>query len=227
VLVDPSDIDGNTSLLELQGSYLCQASVALARGFGAGPLGELSAGCQVTYLFGKGLTDTVSVWDATQEGADWGELGTKGGSASAVVLDAGVRLRAARVALGVALRNINEPWLRWGEEGPADRQLERTVIVGAAVDGPAGLVLEVDAHLDAERRELGTEKWLTAGAELPIAGAVTARVGARKEQEGGGWLMGVGAGASLGPLSVDVALSGRPSDGLEDLGGALQVELGL
>jgi hypothetical protein len=227
VLVDPDEIDGNTSLLELQGSYLGQASVAVARGVGAGPLGELSVGCQLRYLFGKGLTDTLSVWDAAQEGADWADLGTKGGSASAVVLDAGVRLRAARVAVGIALRNINQPWLRWGAEGPPDMQLERTVIVGAALDGPAGLLVEVDAHVDAERRELGAEKWLAAGAELPVAGVVTARAGARREQEHGGWLLGLGACVSLGPLSVDAAVNGRPSDGWEDLGGALQIELGL
>jgi hypothetical protein len=227
VRVAPDDIGGNTSLLELQGSYLAQAAVALARGFTAGPLGELSAGCQLRYLFGKGLTDTVSVWDATQEGVDWGELGEKGGSASAAALDAGLRLRATRFGVGVTVRNINEPWLRWGAGGPADRRLERTVIVGAALDAPAGLLVEVDAHLDAERRELGAERWLAAGVELPIAGAVTARAGARKEQEGGGWLMGVGAGVSLGPFSLDAAVNGRPTGGLEDLGGALQVELGL
>ncbi len=227
VLVEPDEIDGNTSVLELQGSYLGQASVAMARGLAAGPLGEVSVGCQLRYVFGKGLTDTISVWDAAHEGSDWGELGTKGGSASAVVLDAGVRLRATRVAVGATLRNINQPWLRWGAEGPADRHLERTLIVGAALDGPAGLLVEVDANVDAERRELGAERWIAVGAELPIAGAVTARAGGTKEQEGGGWLLGLGVGVSLGPLSVDAALNGRPSDGLEDLGGALQIELGL
>jgi hypothetical protein len=227
VNIDPEDIDQNTSLVELRGSYLGQVAVALARGVGAGPLGEISVGCQLRYVVGKGLTDTVSLWDARQEGLEWGDLARKGGASSAVVLDLGARLRLSHVALGAAVRNVNQPWLRWGDEGPPDTQLERSLIVALAVDVPGGLSVEADAEVEAERVAFGTERWLAVGAELPVAGTVVARAGGRRQRDGSEWLMGLGGGVSLGPVSLDAAVTGRPWDGWQDLGGAIQAELAL